>query len=199
MKVTPTDLAGVLVIEPEVFGDSRGFFLEQFNRARYEASTDSPSAVGLDAIVQINHSRSVKNTVRGLHFQEPKGQGKLVWALSGTVLDVAVDVRRGSSTFGQWTSVEISAENRLQVWVPPGYAHGFSVLSGEADFMYACTRYYAPEYEHSVRWNDPAIGIEWRVDEPLLSAKDAEAPLLAEAPGLPEYKAVMSPRRSTYS
>lgn len=187
MKVTPTSLPGVLVIEPEVFGDSRGFFLELFNRERYEASTESPSAVGLDAIVQINHSHSRRNTLRGLHFQEPKGQGKLVWAMNGTVLDVAVDVRRGSPTFGQWTSVEISADNRTQVWVPPGFAHGFSVLSDEADFMYACTGYYVPECEHSIRWNDPAIGIDWSIDEPLLSPKDANAPLLAEAPVLPQY------------
>jgi len=181
MNVLKTDLPGVLIIEPRVFGDSRGFFYEGFQAARYaQAGISGP-------FVQDNHSRSVRGTLRGLHFQEPKPQGKLVQILRGTVYDVAVDIRRGSPTFGRWVGVELSEAQPRQLWIPPGFAHGFCVLSESADLFYKCTAFYAPEAEHSVVWNDPRIGIRWPVAEPLLSAKDRNAPPLDAAPVLPEF------------
>jgi len=187
MRVLETELPGVVVIEPDVFGDSRGYFLEVFHRARYEESTTTEAANSMKEIVQINRSHSVRGTLRGLHYQEPNPQGKLVWVIEGAVRDVAVDIRRGSPTFGRWTAVELSGENHRQVWVPPGFAHGFAVLSEEADFMYACTDLYYPQCEHAVRWNDPAIGIDWGVESPLLSDKDKAAPYLADADYLPNF------------
>jgi dTDP-4-dehydrorhamnose 3,5-epimerase len=182
VNIIETSLPGVLIIEPKMFGDQRGFFMELFQAQRYrDAGIASP-------FVQDNFSRSVKGTLRGLHFQKPKAQGKLVQVFAGAVFDVAVDVRRGSPTFGKWFGTELSAENRRQLWVPAGFAHGFCVLSDSADFHYKCTELYAPEAERSISWNDPALGIDWPIVEPRLSAKDAAAPLLADAPILPDYE-----------
>lgn len=181
MKVTPTDLPEVLLIEPKLHGDSRGFFYESFQSLRYA------EAGILGTFVQDNHSRSVRSTLRGLHFQEPRAQGKLVQVLRGAVYDVAVDVRRGSPRFGKWVAIELSDASPNQLWIPPGFAHGFCVLSESADFFYKCTDYYAPETERSIAWNDPDLAIPWPVDEPLLSAKDRSAPGLAAAPVLPVY------------
>jgi dTDP-4-dehydrorhamnose 3,5-epimerase len=181
MKVSETALPGVLVIEPRLFSDDRGFFLETFQAARY-AAHGMPTAFAQD-----NLSRSVRGTLRGLHFQEPDGQGKLVQVIRGVVLDVVVDVRCGSPTFGRWIGVELSGDQPRQMWIPPGFAHGFCVSSESADFWYKCTTPYAPQSERSIRWNDPAIGIAWPTDKPLLSKKDAEAPLLADAAVLPRY------------
>lgn len=181
MKSSPSKLPGVVVIEPEVFGDDRGFFLETFNEQRY-----GPAGVET-RLVQLNHSRSGRGTLRGLHFQHPQGQDKLVWVARGRVFDVAVDVRRGSPSFGQWTGCELSDENHYQVWIPAGFAHGFLVLSDVADFMYACSEYYAPGSEHVIAWNDPSIGIEWPEAKPVLSKKDASAPLLMEIDDLPKF------------
>jgi dTDP-4-dehydrorhamnose 3,5-epimerase len=181
MKVIPAELPEVLIIEPRMHGDSRGFFFESFQAGRYaEAGVPGP-------FVQDNLSRSVRGTLRGLHFQEPRAQGKLVQVLRGSVFDVAVDVRRGSPTFGRWVAVELSEATPRQLWIPPGFAHGFCVLSESADFFYKCTELYAPEAERSIAWNDPAIGIRWPVSEPLLSAKDRVAPRLQDAPVLPQY------------
>ncbi|GEL71631.1 dTDP-4-dehydrorhamnose 3,5-epimerase [Myxococcus virescens] len=181
MKVTPLEIPDVLLLEPKVFGDDRGFFMEMFHAARY-------AAVGIPGpFVQDNYSRSAKGTLRGLHFQEPQAQGKLVQVLAGAVYDVAVDVRRGSPTFGQWVAAELSSDNRRQLWIPPGFAHGFCVVSDSADFHYKCTALYAPETERSVVWNDPDLAIPWPVREPRLSPKDAQAPRLRDAPLLPEY------------
>jgi len=181
MKVTPTELPEVLLIEPRVFGDVRGHFYESYQARRYaDAGIPGP-------FVQDNHSRSVRGTLRGLHFQEPRAQGKLVQVLRGTVFDVAVDIRRGSPRFGKWVGVELSGEQPRQLWIPPGFAHGFCVLSEFADFFYKCTEVYAPELDRTIVWNDPAIGIRWPVAEPLLSGKDREAPPLATAPVLPSY------------
>jgi dTDP-4-dehydrorhamnose 3,5-epimerase len=182
VKVTPTELPGVLLVEPRVFGDARGFFLETFHAERYAGA----GIVG--PFVQDNLSRSVKHTLRGLHFQEPQPQGKLVHVLRGAVWDVAVDVRNGSPHFGAWVGLELSEDNRRQLWIPPGFAHGFCVLSDSADFFYKCTDFYAPESERCVRWNDPAIGIRWPVRSPRLSAKDAVAPALADSSVLPDYR-----------
>jgi dTDP-4-dehydrorhamnose 3,5-epimerase len=168
MKVQTTQIAGVLIVEPTVFGDDRGFFLESFNeRATRE--------IGIDAhFVQDNHSRSQRNVLRGLHYQIRQPQGKLVRVVSGAVFDVAVDIRRGSPTFGKWVGVELSAENKRMFWMPPGMAHGFVVLSDSADFLYKATDYYAPEFERTILWNDPDLGIRWpMIDEPILSSKDA--------------------------
>jgi dTDP-4-dehydrorhamnose 3,5-epimerase len=187
MHVVETELPGVVVIEPKVFGDSRGYFSEVFNRVRYEDSTTTEAAASMDKIVQINLSHSVKGTLRGLHYQEPNPQGKLVWVISGVVRDIAVDIRKGSPTFGKWTAVELSGDNHRQVWIPPSYAHGFVVLSDDADFMYACTDLYSAADEHSILWNDPDLGIDWGVDEPLLSDKDKAAPRLVDAQDLPTF------------
>jgi dTDP-4-dehydrorhamnose 3,5-epimerase len=167
MKVNPTQIAGVLIVEPTVFGDDRGFFLESFNeRAMRE--------IGIDAhFVQDNHSRSQRNVLRGLHYQINQPQGKLVRVVDGTVFDVAVDIRRNSSTFGKWVGMELSAENKRMFWMPPGMAHGFVVLSDSADFLYKATDYYAPEFERTILWNDPDLGIEWPLmGDPILSSKD---------------------------
>ena len=173
MKVTETNLPGVVIIEPKVFQDARGFFLETFSASRYEGS-------GIKGpFVQDNHSRSLKGTVRGLHLQVTKPQAKLMRAVSGSMLDVAVDVRVGSPTFGQWTSALLSGDNFRQLYVPPGFAHGFAVLSDVVDVEYKCSDYYDPNDEITISWNDPAIGIDWSVEEPTLSARDRNAPTLA--------------------
>jgi dTDP-4-dehydrorhamnose 3,5-epimerase len=222
MKTLETELPGVIVVEPRVFGDSRGFFFEALHTARYRdygidlrpsaestktgggppgsgpigagRSTGKPAFAADGRIahgpgpVQINHSRSVRGTLRGLHFQNPHAQGKLVWVVAGTVFDVAVDVRRGSPTFGRWTGVELSAESHRQIWVPPGFAHGFCVLTDSADCLYACTDYYAADCEHTILWSDPDLAIRWPVTDPVLSEKDARAPRLRDATGLPSYR-----------
>jgi dTDP-4-dehydrorhamnose 3,5-epimerase len=179
MKVTPTELPGVLVLEPKVFGDARGFFMESFNQRTFD------QAVGHEVkFVQDNHSRSARGVLRGLHYQlPPHAQGKLVRVTAGRVWDVAVDVRRGSATFGKWTGTELSGENHRQMWVPPGFAHGFVVLSDSADFLYKTTDYYAPQAERCVRWDDPALGITWPEVgvQFVLSGKDAVGPLLRDA------------------
>ena len=177
MKITPTSLPEVLVIEPQVFGDSRGFFYESFNARKFAELT------GVQAeFVQDNHSKSGKNILRGLHYQIQQAQGKLVRVVSGEVFDVAVDIRKSSPNFGKWVGVNLSAENSRQLWVPPGFAHGFVVLSEQAEFLYKTTDYWAPEYERCLAWNDPEIGIDWPISEtPLLSAKDQLGKSLSEA------------------
>ncbi|MFA6955621.1 MAG: dTDP-4-dehydrorhamnose 3,5-epimerase [Thermoanaerobaculia bacterium] len=183
MKFVETTLPGVLIVEPKVFGDDRGFFMEVYHATRFTEGGIAAS------FVQDNHSRSSRGVLRGLHFQEPNPQGKLVRAVTGTIFDVAVDIRRGSPSFGRWFGIELSEENKKQLWVPPGFAHGFCVTSPSADVVYKCTSLYEPQNDRGIRWNDPAIGIEWPAIEPLLSAKDAVAPLLAEAPLLPVFEA----------
>ena len=175
--VTPTAIPEVLVLEPKVFGDSRGFFFESFN------AQDFANATGLDvSFVQDNHSRSAQGVLRGLHYQLQQAQGKLIRVVRGSVFDVAVDIRKSSPTFGQWVGYELSEDNHRQVWIPPGFAHGFVVLSSTADFLYKTTDYYAPQYERCIAWNDPQIGIEWPANiSPLLSAKDAAGLSLAAA------------------
>lgn len=179
MTVTTTPIAGVLIIEPKVYGDDRGFFMESFNQRAFDAA----AGPGFD-FVQDNHSRSAGGVLRGLHYQLGEhAQGKLVRVTQGSVFDVAVDIRRGSATFGQWVGVELTGSNHKQLWVPPGLAHGFLVLSESADFLYKTTAYYAPSAEKAILWNDPDLGIAWPVTDqaPLLSAKDAAAPRLHEA------------------
>ena len=175
--VTPTAIPDVLVLTPKVFGDARGFFFESFN------ARDFAQATGIEAqFVQDNHSKSVKGVLRGLHYQIQHAQGKLVRAVQGSVFDVVVDLRRSSPTFGRWAGTVLSAENHQQLWVPPGFAHGFVVLSESAEFLYKTTDYWYPEHERSLAWNDPAIGIEWPIDfTPQLAAKDQAAALLANA------------------
>jgi dTDP-4-dehydrorhamnose 3,5-epimerase len=181
MNVIQTELPEVLIIEPKLFGDQRGFFLETYQSFRYaEHGIVRP-------FVQDNMSRSSFGVLRGLHLQNPVTQGKLVTALRGKVLDVAVDVRVGSPNFGRHVAVELNEENRRQLWVPRGFAHGFVVLSETADFFYKCDDLYSPKDEVSIRWDDPAIGIKWGVEKPSLSAKDAVAPLLADVQNLPVY------------
>lgn len=177
MKVIATALPEVLIIEPKVFGDSRGFFYESFNARSFHEAT------GLDVnFVQDNHSRSSRGVLRGLHYQLQQAQGKLVRVIKGTVFDVAVDLRRSSPNFGKWVGVELTEDNCRQLWVPPGFGHGFLVTSDSADFLYKTTDYYAPEHERCVAWNDPAIGIQWPLEgAPMLSAKDQAGVLLAEA------------------
>ena len=177
MKIIPTPLAGLVLLEPRVFGDDRGFFYESFNARSFAELTGVQAA-----FVQDNHSRSAKNVLRGLHYQIEQAQGKLVRVSSGAVFDVAVDLRKSSATFGQWYGVELSADNKRQLWIPPGFAHGFMVTSEHAEFLYKTTDYWAPEHERAVLWNDPAIGIAWPLDgAPLLSAKDQAAVPLAAA------------------
>ncbi|MCF6186824.1 MAG: dTDP-4-dehydrorhamnose 3,5-epimerase [Desulfobulbaceae bacterium] len=177
MKIRQTTIPEILLIEPQVFGDERGFFFESFNQRRWLEET------GLSTeFVQENHSRSGKNVLRGLHYQIKQPQGKLVRVIVGKVFDVAVDIRRGSPTFGSWTGALLSAENKQQLWIPEGFAHGFVVLSDAAEFIYMTTDYYAPEHERAIRWNDPHLAIDWPIaGEPLLSAKDRKAPLLKDA------------------
>jgi dTDP-4-dehydrorhamnose 3,5-epimerase len=174
--VTPTAIPDVLVLEPRVFGDARGFFYESFNQR------DFAQATGLDVtFVQDNHSKSAQGVLRGLHYQVEHAQGKLVRVVQGEVLDVAVDLRRSSPTFGRWVGERLSADNKKQMWVPPGFAHGFVVLSETAEFLYKTTDYWYPEHERSLLWNDPALGIDWQLaGAPLLAAKDATAPVLAQ-------------------
>ncbi len=179
MKVTPTALPEVLIVEPRVFGDARGFFTESWNERVFNEAVGYPVR-----FVQDNHSRSCRGVLRGLHFQlPPHAQGKLVRVVSGAVFDVAVDMRKSSPNFGRWEGVELSADNHRQLWIPPGFAHGFLVLSESADFLYKTTDVYAPQAEGAVRWDDAAIGIQWPELglAPLLADKDARAPLLAEA------------------
>jgi len=175
MNVVKTKLIGCVIIEPTIFGDERGFFLETFQAERYAelAGITLP-------FVQDNHSRSSKGVLRGLHFQKTKPQGKLVRVVKGEVFDVAVDIRHGSPTFGQWEAVILSEENKTQFWVPPGFAHGFIVLSNTADFEYKCTDYYDPSDEGSVLWNDPDLDIPWPIVTPILSNKDASADRLVD-------------------
>jgi dTDP-4-dehydrorhamnose 3,5-epimerase len=177
MKVIATSIPDVLIIEPSIFGDPRGFFFESYNQRQFSEAT------GLSPVfVQDNHSRSAKGVLRGLHYQVRQPQGKLVRVVRGSAYDVAVDVRRKSPTFGRWVGVELSEENQLQLWVPPGFAHGFVVTSESADFLYKATDYYAPEHERCIAWNDPQIGIDWPLQEPpKLSAKDAAGAGLAQA------------------
>jgi dTDP-4-dehydrorhamnose 3,5-epimerase len=179
MKVIATDIADVLILEPQVFGDSRGFFLESFNQKAFEVAT----GLSVD-FVQDNHSRSSRGILRGLHYQIRQPQGKLVRVVRGAVFDVAVDLRRSSPTFGKWVGVELTEDNHRQLWVPPGFAHGFYVVSNCADFLYKTTDYYFPEHEHSLLWNDPAIGISWPLEqgrEPVVSKKDKNAAKLTQA------------------
>ncbi len=185
MKIVETDLPGCLLLEPQVFGDERGFFYESFNHDKLATHGLAPR------FVQGNVSRSARGVLRGLHYQWPNPQGKLVSVLEGEVWDVAVDIRRGSPTFGQWTAAVLSAENKRHFWIPEGYAHGFVVLSETALFTYLCTATYDREADAGVRWNDARLAIDWPVAEPLLSAKDANAPFLDEiAPErLPTYPA----------
>jgi dTDP-4-dehydrorhamnose 3,5-epimerase len=170
MKVIQTAIPGLLILEPRVFGDDRGFFFESFNRKVFREAT------GIDAeFVQDNHSRSEKNVLRGLHYQvAPRAQGKLVRVVHGAVFDVAVDIRKDSPTFGRWVGETLSAENKKQVWIPTGFAHGFLTLTDSAEFLYKTTDYYSPDLERCIAWNDPEIGIEWPLaeDEPILSGKD---------------------------
>ena len=176
MKVTTCDLQGLLIIEPDVFGDNRGYFMESWNRQRYREA-------GLDFdFVQDNFSLSRRGTLRGLHFQNPFAQGKLVSVLQGEVFDVGVDIRRGSPTFGRWFGMTLSAENKRQFFLPPGFAHGFLVLSEMALFHYKCTDYYSPKAEQGFRWDDPEVGIKWPVENPILSQRDAAAPRLKALP-----------------
>lgn len=178
MKATRLAIPDVVLIEPKVFGDARGFFFESFNQKAFNEATGTNHA-----FVQDNHSRSSRGVLRGLHYQIQQAQGKLVRVARGAVFDVAVDIRRSSPTFGQWVGAELSEDNQHQLWVPPGFAHGFVVLSESADFLYKTTDYYAPQHERSIAWNDPGIAIAWPAlaqgQQPLLSAKDSAAPLLA--------------------
>lgn len=176
MNIIETSLPGVLLLEPKVFGDARGFFMESWNRQTF-------SALGLDVdFVQDNHSRSARGVLRGLHYQINEPQGKLVRVVSGAVFDVAVDLRKSSPHFGKWVGYELSAGNHRMMWIPPGFGHGFLVLSDSADFLYKTTTYYAPQWDRGVRWDDPQIGVAWPLEGmPVLSAKDQVQPLLKDA------------------
>ena len=180
MRFIPsTTLPEVIIIEPDVFGDNRGFFMEMYHQQKFERAGIK------DTFVQDNRSLSKKGTLRGLHYQIGRPQGKLVWALKGEVFDVAVDIRRNSPTFGQWISVRLTGENKIGLYIPPDYAHGFYVMSEEAEFYYKCTDFYSPEHERCIRWDDPDLAIDWPTKEPILSEKDQQAPLLRDAE-LPE-------------
>jgi len=183
MNMIPTDHPEVLIIEPDVFPDARGFFMESFHAAKYRAQ-------GLpESFVQDNHSRSSRGVLRGLHYQLEHPQGKLVRVVTGEVFEVAVDIRSGSPFFGQWVGAVLSEENQRQIYIPPGFAHGFCTLSEQADFLYKCTDYYAPGDEYGIAWDDPAIGIEWPAMEYALSDKDRRNPRLNEAEDhLPQYR-----------
>jgi len=176
MKVTATELLGISIIEPTVFRDARGYFFETFQAKRY-AEQGMPSN-----FVQDNFSCSSKGVLRGLHYQLPHTQGKLVWVTRGKVFDVFVDIRQGSPTFGKWESIILDAEEPRQIYIPPGFAHGFCVLSNEADFYYKCTEYYTPSAEKGIRWDDPEINIQWPVTNPILSPKDMVYPNLRDVP-----------------
>lgn len=184
MNVLETSLPGVKIVEPKVFGDARGYFLETWQQRRY-------AEFGLgEAMVQDNMSRSAGNVVRGLHYQYPNPQGKLVYVIEGEILDVAVDIRRGSPTFGRSVTVNLSSDDKRQVYVPPGFAHGFCVVSSSALVAYKCTTPYEPIHDRGIRWNDPALGIDWPVSQPTLSAKDVTLPHLHEVSSelLPRYE-----------
>ncbi len=175
MKFAKASLPGVIIVEPDVIGDARGYFMETYHAGKYAEG-------GIrEAFVQDNFSRSVKNTLRGLHYQLGRAQGKLVYVVSGEVFDVAVDIRRGSPHFGKWFGITLSAENKRQIYVPPGFAHGFCVLSDTAQFIYKVTNFYSPKDERGIFWNDPAIGIPWPVKEPILSEKDHAYKTLKES------------------
>lgn len=177
MKITPTEIPDVLLIEPKVFGDERGFFMESYNQRLFDDAVGRPVA-----FVQDNHSRSVRGVLRGLHYQIQQTQGKLVRVTEGEVFDVAVDLRRSSPHFGKWVGYHLSADNKRQLWVPEGFAHGFVVLSETAEFLYKTTDFYAPPHERTLMWNDPALGIDWKYDGvPVLSAKDQTGKPLADA------------------
>ena len=178
MQATRLAIPDVMLIEPKVFGDTRGFFFESFNQRAFNDATGTNHQ-----FVQDNHSRSSRGVLRGLHYQVQQPQGKLVRVVQGAVFDVAVDIRKSSPTFGQWVGAELSADNHRQLWVPPGFAHGFLVLSDTAEFLYKTTDYYAPEYERCIVWNDPSISVEWPifVQNPTLSAKDQKGSFLNEA------------------
>jgi dTDP-4-dehydrorhamnose 3,5-epimerase len=185
MNVIPTQLPEIMLVEPKVFGDARGFFLETWNQERYRNA-------GMTAVmVQDNLSRSAHGVLRGLHYQYPQIQAKLVYVLEGEILDVAVDIRRGSPTFGRWTSARLSAENRRQMYLPEGFAHGFCVLSSAATVAYKCSAPYAPQHDRGVSWNDPQLAIDWPSIQPVLSEKDARLPQLRDVPSelLPTYDA----------
>ena len=185
MKTIPTELAGVLVIEPQVFADARGFFFESYNAQRY---AKAGIACGF---VQDNHSRSTRNTIRGLHYQFRRPQAKLLRVVRGSVFDVVADIRRGSPTFGRWVGVELSAENKRQIFVPAGLAHGFCVTSDDAEVEYKCSDFYVPDDQHGVLWSDRTIGIAWPVREPILSDRDrAYLPLTVDRDDLPTYEPV---------
>ena len=177
MQATRLSIPDVVLIEPKLFGDARGFFLESFNQRAFNEATGTDHA-----FVQDNHSRSTKGVLRGLHYQIQQPQGKLVRVVRGAVFDVAVDLRKSSATFGQWVGAELSEDNQHQLWVPPGFAHGFVVLSDTADFLYKTTDYYAPQHERCIAWNDPDLAIDWRFEgQPSLSAKDAQGVALKAA------------------
>lgn len=174
VNVHRTSLEGVLLIEPNVFGDNRGFFMETYHRKRYEDAGIKHS------FVQDNHSRSVRGTLRGLHYQLRHPQGKLVWVVCGTIFDVAVDIRRGSPSFGKWLGIHLCADDHRQIFIPEGFAHGFCVLSDQADVIYKCTDFYDPADEHGIRWDDPALAIHWPVQEPIVSPKDRAHTFLSQ-------------------
>ena len=177
MNMIKTDIPDVLIVEPQVFGDERGFFYESFNQKIWQEKTGLRTT-----FVQDNHSRSVKNVLRGLHYQIQQPQGKLVRVIRGAVFDVAVDIRRSSPSFGRWVGAELSAENKRMMWIPEGFAHGFLVLSDVAEFLYKTTDYWAPQYERTIIWNDPDLAIAWPFqNQPILSAKDAQGKLFKEA------------------
>ncbi len=177
MQIHTTEIPDVLIIEPRVFGDDRGFFYESFNARRFAELTGISKN-----FVQDNHSKSAKNVLRGLHYQIQQPQGKLVRVVAGEVFDVAVDIRKDSPTFSQWVGVTLSADNKRQLWIPEGFAHGFVVISASAEFLYKTTDYWAPEHERSILWNDPTIDIQWPIDEePILSGKDIAGKLLEDA------------------
>lgn len=177
MKIVPLEIPDVVQLEPKMFGDDRGYFFESFNQRQFQRATGC-----FKHFVQDNHSKSVRNVLRGLHYQIAQPQGKLVRVVKGEIFDVAVDLRRKSSTFGRWVGTVLSAESRKQLWIPEGFGHGFVVLSAEAEVLYKTTDYYAPEHERSIIWNDPTLGIKWPIQgDPILSAKDAKAVAFTQA------------------
>lgn len=181
MKVTPTAIPEVLLLDPQVYGDDRGFFFESFNARKFENLTGIPAN-----FVQDNHSKSARGVLRGLHYQIRQPQGKLVRVVAGAIFDVVVDMRKSSPFFGRWVGAELSAENRRQMWVPPGFAHGFVVISDSAECLYKTTDYWAPEHERALLWNDPALAIDWPLaGPPMLSGKDSMGKLLADAEAFP--------------
>jgi dTDP-4-dehydrorhamnose 3,5-epimerase len=180
VRIDSTDLDGVLLVHPEVYEDERGFLVEQVHRRTL-------AVLGCGEVVQLNHSRSVRGVIRGLHFQQPNPQGKLVWASRGALFNVAVDVRRGSPGFGRWTAAELSETNHLQMWIPPGFAHGYAALGDVVDCLYACTGPFSPADRYTIAWNDPEIAINWPVEDPVVSTRDAAAPPLSQVAVLPPF------------